>query len=202
MTRIQGNNFVDFLVNDNANFAKRETDGIDVDVSYAFSAGEYQRMLRVYDEPADSIGIDLGPLDRAWVHVSLAAAHARIGNQEGSEVHARVAADSRLAHGGREPRVEVLTARLAALRGQDSRMFAALENALNAGWMDAALLDRDPVFRPFRSRPEFAALRDILEERMRAARQALAASGPPEMKVASASAARRAGPGGGATGHR
>ena len=39
VTRIQGNNFVDFVVNDNANFATRETDGLDVDISYAFSAG-------------------------------------------------------------------------------------------------------------------------------------------------------------------
>ena len=39
VTRIQGNNFVDFVVNDNANFATRETDGLDLDISYAFSAG-------------------------------------------------------------------------------------------------------------------------------------------------------------------
>jgi iron complex outermembrane receptor protein len=39
ITRFPGNERVDFAVNTNSNFAKRETDGLELDASYLFSAG-------------------------------------------------------------------------------------------------------------------------------------------------------------------
>ncbi len=58
---------------------------------------------------------------------------------------------------------------------------------------DAAVLDRDPVFLPYRSRPEFSALQKVLEGRMRAAREALE-SGTVSVKVAAAGVSGPAGP--------
>jgi iron complex outermembrane receptor protein len=39
VTRIPGNQFVDFVANNNTNIAKTETDGLELDASYLFSAG-------------------------------------------------------------------------------------------------------------------------------------------------------------------
>ena len=113
-------------------------------------------------------------MGEAWLNVSLAVACERLGRTRQAKAHAGAAIRALQAHGGREPRVSLLKARLAAVQGRETTVFEELRAALASGWVDAGALDNDPVFGNYRARVEFAELRAKLQRRQSQMRLRLA----------------------------
>jgi DNA-binding winged helix-turn-helix (wHTH) protein len=141
-----------------------------------YVTGDYPGMVALYGSSTDGALAELGPMDQAWQHVSLAVACERLGDVRQARAHADAASEALQAHGGREPRVSLLRARLAAVQGRETAVFSALQATVASGWVNVGALDNDPVFAHYRNRTKFVDLRAQLRRRQEELRQRMGAS--------------------------
>ncbi len=157
-----------------------------------YLTGDYPGMIGLYGSGFEDSGSELGPMGRAWLNVSLAVAFERLGRTGQARARADAAMIAAQAHGGREPRMSLLRARLAAIQGKEAAVFDELRATLASGWVDAGAIEDDPVFADYRSRAEFVELRATLLKRQEQARERLDDSGSHfKLAVAGAPAGHR-----------